>query len=248
MKFNKITPNFSVNDVKETIHFYESILGFSLVMAVPESQDVIEQKLNAEKEYVYALVIKESVEFMFQRSDSFNTDVEFAKELPLSASVSFYIEMNDLEQYYEMVKPKVKEITPIKKAWYGMNEFSNVFEFHKPRFAESDTVPMLFAGDFNAVPHTDGGRSPASKALLEVGFTDAYRSLYPDVAAFKGPTHRSGSRIDQIYHKGSGLKNTSTKVISKARPGFPSDHFLIISKYDLNYSTSTEKKNQNSSK
>ncbi len=132
--------------------------------------------------------------------------------------------------------------------WYGMNEFSNVFEFHKPRFAESDTIPMLFAGDFNAVPHTDGGNSPASKALLQVGFTDAYRSLYPDATAFKGPTHRSGSRIDQIYHKGSGLKNTSTKVISKARPGFPSDHFLIISKYDLNYSTSTEKKNQNSSK
>jgi len=121
--------------------------------------------------------------------------------------------------------------------WYGMNEFNNVFEYHKPQFAESDAIPMLFAGDFNAVPHTDGGRSPASKTLLGDGFTDAYRSLYPDVEKYKGATHRSGSRIDQIYYKGAGLKNTSTKVISTAQPGFPSDHFLIISKFDLDYTT-----------
>ena len=32
-----------------------------------------------------------------------------------------------------------------------------------------------------------------------------------------------------------GLKNTSTKVVSSWPEGFPSDHFLIISKFDLNY-------------
>ena len=121
--------------------------------------------------------------------------------------------------------------------WYGMDQFSSVFEFHKPRFAQSETIPVLLAGDFNAVPHTDGGTSPASRALLDAGFTDAYRSHYPDAAKFPGATHRSGRRIDQIYHKGSGLKNTSTKVISEAQPGFPSDHFLIITDYDLNYTT-----------
>ncbi len=123
--------------------------------------------------------------------------------------------------------------------WYGMGEFENVFNYHKSRFAESDKIPTLFAGDFNAVPHTDGGRSPASKALLEGGFTDAYRSLYPDVEKYKGGTsgHGRGGRIDQIYYKGSGLKNTSTDVTSTAEPGFPSDHSLIISEFDLDYTT-----------
>ena len=128
--------------------------------------------------------------------------------------------------------------------WYGMGEFENVFNYHKSRFAESDKTPILFAGDFNAVPHTDGGRSPASKALLEAGFTDAYRSLYPDVEKHKGGTsgHGRGGRIDQIYYKGSGLKNTSTDVTSKAKPGFPSDHSLIISEFDLDYTTHEVKK------
>ncbi|MFC1544072.1 endonuclease/exonuclease/phosphatase family protein [Gemmatimonadota bacterium] len=121
--------------------------------------------------------------------------------------------------------------------WYGMDQFPAVFAFHQSRFQESDTIPTLFAGDFNAVPHTDGGDSPASRALLEAGFTDAFRSLYPDVEEHPGASHRSGRRIDQLYYKGRGLKNTSTRVISTRPGGFPSDHFLILSRFDLSYST-----------
>ncbi len=65
--------------------------------------------------------------------------------------------------------------------WYGMPQFSDVFDFNKNRFEDSDRIPALFGGDFNAVPHTDGGNSPASGIMLESGFTDAFRSLYPDV-------------------------------------------------------------------
>jgi endonuclease/exonuclease/phosphatase family metal-dependent hydrolase len=121
--------------------------------------------------------------------------------------------------------------------WYGMNQFPVVFDFHRFRFAESDSMPVLFGGDFNAVPHTDGGNSPASRALLDAGFTDAFRSLHPDLERWPGPTHRSGRRIDQLYYKGSGLTNTSTRVISTRERGFPSDHFLILSRFDLDYRT-----------
>jgi len=119
--------------------------------------------------------------------------------------------------------------------WYGMAQFPTVFDFHKSRFDNSDKIPILFGGDFNSVPHTDRGKSPASKKMLEEGFTDAFRSLYPDVKEYPGASHRSGSRIDQLYYKGKGLKNISTKVFSSWPTGFPSDHFLIISKFDLNY-------------
>ncbi len=117
--------------------------------------------------------------------------------------------------------------------WYGMDQFPAVFNFQKSRFHESDSIPTLFAGDFNAVPHTDGGDSPASRVLLDAGFTDAYRSLHPDVETHPGFTHRSGSRIDQLYYKGRGLKNTSTRVISEWPLGFPSDHFLILASFEL---------------
>jgi len=121
--------------------------------------------------------------------------------------------------------------------WYGMAQFSDVFQFHESRFAQSNSIPVLFGGDFNAIPHTDGGRSPASETLQEAGFTDAFRSLYPDSAERPGATHRSGRRIDQLFYKGAGLMNTSTRVISTWDWGFPSDHFVILSSFTLDYAT-----------
>jgi exonuclease III len=121
--------------------------------------------------------------------------------------------------------------------WYGMQQFPAVVEFHQTRFQESDTIPTLFAGDFNAVPHTDGGDSPASRALLDAGFTDAFRSSHPEVQESPGFTHRSGRRIDQLYYKGVGLRNTSTRLVSTWPTGFPSDHFLLLSTFDLIYSS-----------
>lgn len=117
--------------------------------------------------------------------------------------------------------------------WYGMQQFPDVFNFHESRFAASNEIPVFFGGDFNAVPHTDGGDSPASKQLLEAGFIDAYRSLYPEVNKYPGLTHRSKVRIDQLYYKGKGIENRSTEVISTWPSGFPSDHYLILSKFKL---------------
>ncbi len=123
MKATKLTPNFEVKDIRETVKFYQSVLGFSLVMAVPETQDGIEQTLSENKEYVYALVSKDNVEMMFQRTDSFKQDLTFAKNLPFGASVSFYMEIEGLDDFYNDIKDKVKEITKPKLAWYGMKEF-----------------------------------------------------------------------------------------------------------------------------
>ncbi|WP_321281689.1 VOC family protein [Marinifilum fragile] len=123
MKANKLTPNFQVKDIKETVNFYQSVLGFSLIMAVPETQDAIEQFVADNKEYVYALVSKDKVEMMFQRSDSFKSDVKMAKNISLGASVSFYMEIDSLDNFYDEIKDKVSEITEPKLAWYGMKEF-----------------------------------------------------------------------------------------------------------------------------
>ena len=123
MKVNKLTPNFEVKDIKETVEFYQSVLGFSLVMAVPKTQDGIEQSFAEGKEYVYALVSKDKVEFMFQQTDTFKEDVKMAKDLSIGASVSFYMEIEGLDSFYNDIKNKVKETTKPKLAWYGMNEF-----------------------------------------------------------------------------------------------------------------------------
>lgn len=123
MKANKLTPNFEVKDIRETIEFYQSALSFSLVMAVPETQNGIEQSLTDGKEYVYALVSKDDVEMMFQRTDSFKEDVSLAKDLSMGASVSFYMEIDGIDGFYQQIKDKGLNPTELKTAWYGMREF-----------------------------------------------------------------------------------------------------------------------------
>ena len=103
MKANKLTPNFEVKNIRETVAFYQNFLGFSLTMAVPETQDGIEQTLADGKEYVYALVGKDKVEMMFQRTDSFKEDVSLAKDISLGASVSFYMEIDGIEDFYGQI-------------------------------------------------------------------------------------------------------------------------------------------------
>ncbi len=121
--------------------------------------------------------------------------------------------------------------------WFGMRNFDDVFSFHRARFDQSDSIPTLFAGDFNAVPHTDGGDSPASRKLLDYGFTDAFRSLRPNVENAPGFSHRSDRRIDQLYFKGTGLKAITSKVYSDWPTKFPSDHYLLKTVFGLDYST-----------
>lgn len=123
MKVNKLTPNLEVNNIKETVEFYQSILGFSLIMAVPETQDGIENSLADEKEYVYALVSKNNVEIMFQRTDSFKTNVPLPKGLSIGASASFYMEIDDVDGFYAQIKNKQQNPTELKTAWYGMKKF-----------------------------------------------------------------------------------------------------------------------------
>lgn len=133
------------------------------------------------------------------------------------------------------VKIRLSELQEVwaMSNWYGMSAFENVYSFHEGRFQNTSDIPVLFGGDFNAVPHTDGGDSPASKILLNNGFTDAFRSLHPDIDLFPGVTHDFGDRIDQLYYKGEGLENISTKVIHSWYGGFPSDHNLILAKFKL---------------
>lgn len=123
MKASKLTPNFEVNNIRQTVEFYIEHIGFKLIMAVPESQDGIEQSLAEGKEYVYAMMQKDNVELMFQRSDSFKNDVIFSKELPIGASVSFYMDIEGIKEFYETLKGKKLQITELKTTWYGMQEF-----------------------------------------------------------------------------------------------------------------------------
>ncbi len=123
MKIKKLSPNFEVRDIKKTVDFYTEHFGFTLVMAVPENQDGIDQILSSNKAYVYAMMQKDNLELMFEHTDSFKQDIAFAKDLDIGATVSFYMEIEGIKDFYNSLKNKNLQTTKLKTTWYGMQEF-----------------------------------------------------------------------------------------------------------------------------
>lgn len=123
MKFHKLTPNFSVKDIRETVNFYQNILGFNLEMAVPDGTQTIENEISSETEYAYAMVSKDDVYIMFLKSEIFEEDVPSLKGFPRGASVSFYIDVEDIEEVYKKLNGMVNIEKELETTWYGMREF-----------------------------------------------------------------------------------------------------------------------------
>lgn len=122
MKIAKLTPNFEVADVRQTVAYYEENFGFRLVMCVPDTQDGIDPSFAAGKQYVYAMVQNGNVEIFFQRTDTFKEDVLHSKGLPIGASVSFYMEIEGIQSFHRKMKDKNMQVTDLKTTWYGMQE------------------------------------------------------------------------------------------------------------------------------
>lgn len=119
----KLNPNLMVKDVKETVEYYKSNLGFELVMAVPETQDGILNEIPENKKVVYALVKNGDVEIMFQAEESFKEDVAVLKKSQIGASCTFYIELENIEDFYKSIKDTVNVVKELSTTWYGMKEF-----------------------------------------------------------------------------------------------------------------------------
>ena len=124
MELKKLAPNFAVKDIEKTVAFYRDVLGFKLEMVVPEDKSGVEQELSDEKKYIYAMMSRDGVQVMFQRTDSIGEDVPPLKGVPLGASVSFYIEVEDINALYQEIKPKAEVVKELETAWYGMQELA----------------------------------------------------------------------------------------------------------------------------
>lgn len=123
MKLSKFTPNFEVTNIKDTINFYSQVFGFSLIHAVPKNSETIHETIQNDTEYVYASMQKDGIEIMFQESQNFKEGIIFAKDLNIGASISFYAEVEGIDNLYAQLKQQVKEITELSTSWYGMKEF-----------------------------------------------------------------------------------------------------------------------------
>jgi len=114
MVFSKLTPNLMVEDVNNTIEFYKNILGFELVMTVPE-----------EGTFDFALMKSGNVEIMFQSRESLSEDFrpEFKNKKTYEV-LTLYVDMENIEGLLHKINDKVTIIKDLHTTFYGTQEFA----------------------------------------------------------------------------------------------------------------------------
>ena len=132
-------------------------------------------------------------------------------------------------------------------------------------------APVFVVGDFNEPSHLDwteaaakAGRHPikvaypTSSAMINAGFKDSYRVIYPDEMKNPGftwspaykyddpKTHHD--RIDFVYFKGKSLKVTNVKIVGENKEKadivispYPSDHRAVVASFELQNSAKDKK-------
>lgn len=116
MKLNSLTPNLMVNDVEETIEYYTDILGFTVLMTVPEKG-----KLD------WAMVKRNDVVMMFQSKKSLSSELpRLAGEKP-GGGLTFYIKVDRITELHEQLfHNEVEIISDLESTFYNTIEFSIV--------------------------------------------------------------------------------------------------------------------------
>ncbi len=128
--------------------------------------------------------------------------------------------------------------------WYSgskSEDLDSALKAWEDLIINADEVPLIFGGDYNSISHLDDGvgESGHSKLMTGAGFTDVYRSLYPNLETHPGYSfHNSERRIDYIYVKGNKLEPSALipivpdfRGIGELTPGYPSDHLGLVARF-----------------
>ena len=107
-----ISPNIFVGNMAETVAFYK-ILGFKVTMSVPEHGN----------DYVWVMMANGGVTMMFQTFESLGDTLPDISRSN-GGSLLLYINLKNIQAFYEDVKDKVTVLTGLERTFYGATEFS----------------------------------------------------------------------------------------------------------------------------
>jgi len=178
-------------------------------------------------------------------------------ELPNRKRIAFYsIWLPYNAEIWEAGTRNIKDIESMKNACQAScDDLKKIRLAIKQRLnkPEYDGVPVIIAGDFNSMSHLDYLESfkqqfdgvvidwPTSHVLIDAGFRDSWRELYPEVNRIDDRTwtprfpDQQQDRIDYIYYRGAGLESRESEVIDvhKGKEKFPSDHAALVTRFEL---------------
>lgn len=119
-----------VNNVNETVNFYQNTLGFELVMSVPQ-----------EGIFNWAMVQWGQVSLMFQERENIIAEYPRLKDTPLGGGLTFYIKVDDVNSLYKKINQQVNIVFDLHNTFYGGTEFA---------IEDINGFILTFAGDNEA--------------------------------------------------------------------------------------------------
>ncbi len=113
MQFQSLTPNLMVEDMTASLHFYRELLGFQMLMSVPENPP-----------FQWVMLQKEQAALMLQSRESISEELPQFRKLPCGASLTLFIKMDDVGDLYQSLKEQIALIRDLQETFYGMCEFT----------------------------------------------------------------------------------------------------------------------------
>ncbi|GLR18750.1 hypothetical protein GCM10007940_33660 [Portibacter lacus] len=160
----------------------------------------------------------------------------------------------------EKMGKSVAELLEWEKTETRVNMVNNVLPVIEKYAVQTDSIPLIYAGDMNSPSHLDWGENTkeihnglivpwyATKIFQDLDMIDSYREINPDPITSPGITwdskgKRDEHRIDYIYYKSPKLKAVHSKSykaflgeplsINGKKINYPSDHGIVITDFIL---------------
>ena len=112
--YESITTNIMVKIVKDTVHFYESKLGFQTILSVPESGEILN----------FALIQKDQISIMLQEQKSLTEEYPTLETTNIIPTFTLFITVQNVIKLYNELKGEVEIAKSLHKTFYGKDEFA----------------------------------------------------------------------------------------------------------------------------
>jgi len=109
-------------DVNASVKFYCERLGFQMLMGLPFDSEQPVHQLSDKTLLQFAMLQRESAMLMFQHRRSLESETPSFGDLPLAASATFYMEVNDLDGLLAGLGNDIVQVLPERVTFYGMRE------------------------------------------------------------------------------------------------------------------------------
>lgn len=117
-----LTPNLMTKNVNASVKFYCEHLGFQIMMGLPFNTQTPVETLPEDKPLQYAMLNKDGAMIMFQHQQSLAEECEQFTDIPVAASATFYLEVDNLDDLISGLGDDIDIVIPERITFYGMRE------------------------------------------------------------------------------------------------------------------------------